>query len=141
MYPYKIETPHGLGPHEGIELDLMLTNKKPCSYFCDTNPGSGIIPEEVFKPFVTSGKIRRFETCFVPPDLPQPYINMIAVYFCLPGKEMHVGFLQSLHKENRAGKWKEENDITEGRLLGYDECDIKAYMHHWKKVKVAYKVL
>ena len=36
-----------IGPHEGIELSLMLEGKKPLAAFSDIVPSDGNIPEEI----------------------------------------------------------------------------------------------
>jgi hypothetical protein len=54
-----------IGPHEGIELELMLDGRKPLAMYVEAHPlETGIVPEETFRPHVESGGIlmrERFE--------------------------------------------------------------------------------
>ncbi|WP_135081321.1 hypothetical protein [Terasakiella sp. SH-1] len=133
MYPFAFETAHAIGPHEGHELNLMIAGDKPCAFFSDTIPGNGFIPLKDFTPFVQSGQIKQFEHRYRPTHLPEPYDCLQAIYFCLPGEEYRVEQLHELHVKLHQGKWREEDDIIIGRLLGYKEWDIKAFIQHQRR--------
>ena len=58
-----------IGPHEGKELELMLSGEKHLALFSDILTANGIseeiIPENAFAPYVASGKITRSQNDLV----------------------------------------------------------------------------
>jgi len=126
-----LETPNGIGPHEGMELELMLKGEKPMAMFSDTIPSSMELPEEKFLPFVQSGKIIKVEKVYQPPSLKN--IKIRNVYYALTGEEWRI---DRLHEINKNALCREEpitdNDEKEtGYLLGYSPEQVSCFLK-WK---------
>ncbi len=115
----------GMDPHEGRELELMLEGDKKAALFADFVGRDGtvsedIIPEDMFAPHVAAGRIRRFST-----DRPMAGINRTyrTVIFTLPSETWRANALMWLH-----GFHDDNAHIMTGRLLGYSEEDLAAYL-------------
>jgi len=87
-----------IGPHEGRELELMLSGSKPLSVFVIENPDPDWteFPEEQFDEQVALGnllKIERVKQVAVPAG---GVINIRTVYYSLPKEEwrIHAFFLE-----------------------------------------------
>lgn len=121
-----------IGPHEGKELQLMLSGKKPLAVFHDAIPATEKIPEEIipetaFAPHVQTGKIKRLAA-----DLRSAKDDHIIRYVCytLPGEEWRAHFLLWLKTEQLSGRLQFDpaHDIIIGHLLGYGESDIDEFL-------------
>ncbi len=126
-----------IGPHEGRELDLMLTGKKFLAAFGDIVPPTGqideaIIPEQKFSPYVKNGALRRFEKQLFSGRLRQP---MLYVCFVIPGHEWRAETFFGLREMVHSGEWPADDatDIIIGRLLGYSQEDIDHFIHKSKE--------
>lgn len=117
-----------IGPHEGEELELMLSGQKDLAVFYDYfTPDQAIaeqiIPEKAFAPHVASGTILRFEQVLFSPKAKR---EILYVCFTTPKNEWRA----------KAFFWIKTavlNDVYEadtfyelyvGRLLGYQDADI-----------------
>ncbi len=120
-----------IGPHEGKELELMLSGKKPMAAFGDVIPENGVIPEEIipekaFAPYVQNGDFYYLKSEVTDTD------NDIIRYVCftLPGEEWrakaYIWLRTSIH--HRVIPCDRACDIMIGRLLGYNEKDIAEFI-------------
>jgi len=130
--------PQGIGPHEGRELELMLKGEKHCAIFHDAVPATGtiaeeIIPERAFAPFVANGTIFRMVQDF--PDATSGQTVRV-VCFTMPSHEWRAHFLiwQKARLFN-GNKTDDADDMLEGRILGYSNTEIAAYIAHKNRNK------
>lgn len=119
----------GIGPHQGRELELMLTGVKLCAIFHDALPESGVIPEKIipeqaFAPHVASGRFLRFAK-----DYKSGSHVIRYVCFTARNEEWRAQFLLWLKDRFYNGEKVDHSDeIMEGRILGYTEDEIKAFL-------------
>lgn len=125
------ELPEGVGPHTGRELEFMLSGQKLCALFFDVIPENGKIPEEIipeaaFAPYIAEGRFLRFSKESVTKT------NRIVRYVCFtsPTEAWRADaiFWLSNHHDDAA-------DIIIGRLLGYTEDQINAFLVHAARLK------
>ena len=104
----------------------MLAGRKPVAMFSDAVPECGAIPDEAFQPYVDSGRFQRIEDAFSLDDGLQVRI----VYFASPGEIWRIDELRGLHNSflRKERKWALTDDIAVGRLLGYAEDEIAAFI-------------
>lgn len=121
-----------IGPHEGKELQLMLSGQKSLAVFHDAIPASGNIPEEVipetaFAPYVQSKKINRHVA-----DIRSAKDSSIIRYVCftLPGEDWRAQFFLWLAEGRISGRIPADDacDIIAGRLLNYSESEIQHFL-------------
>lgn len=124
--------PPGIGPHELRELELMLAGKKPLAMFYDGLAARWIIPEAEFEPYVQAGRIVKH--VIITPDCGG--MDSICVYYALPGEEWRIDALEAINHATRSGARPatDQDDIETGRLLGYSEDEIAAFLA-WIKGK------
>ena len=60
--------PEGIGPHEGRELELMLSGEKPLAMFSDVIASGFEWPDAEFQPHVSSGRLIKKEFLAQTPD-------------------------------------------------------------------------
>ncbi|MDK9721649.1 MAG: hypothetical protein OEL53_10755 [Rhodospirillales bacterium] len=123
--------PPGIGPHEGRECELMLAGLKPLAMFSDASTHCHHFPEAEFAPHVANGRILKWEETI---DLPDETVSIRCLYYALPHEGWRIEKAHAIKKALFQGLRKptENDDIELGRLLGYDEKDIQAYLHHIK---------
>ena len=122
-----------IGPHEGKELELMRAGEKKLAMFHDYLPEDGtaiaedIIPEAAFAPYVKCGEIIRIAR-----DITDTKSGSVVRYVCftLPFEEWRAETVLWLRQAvwNRTIPSDDAVDIMTGRLLGYDEGDIAAFV-------------
>lgn len=128
-----------IGPHEGRELALMLSGEKKLAMFHDVvreeyESPEEIIPEKSFAAYCRSGEIVRLAE-----DMTDKKTGSVIRYVCfaLAGQEWRAQTLLWLNRDYYAGfySWTACEDIMTGRLLGYREAQINAFLAH-KKEKI-----
>lgn len=111
-----------IGPHEGIELELMLSGKKLVSFFQDW------VPYDDFKPYLDSGQIVMVQR----QEQGWPFAY---TYFVVKGHEdlaedLHVCIVNAyiaVEKEyDLESRLAIERKI--GEMLGYSEADIEVWL-------------
>lgn len=128
-----------IGPHEGRELELMLSGRKKMAAFSDIAvPGKEIpeeiIPEKAFAHYVQAGTILRYAA-----DIVNVRNGDIIrhVLFTLPGEEWRAQTMLWIKRdifENRR-PFDEAYDIIIGRLLDYTEKEINDFLAHQRRKK------
>ncbi|MGF7208197.1 hypothetical protein GGE65_002782 [Skermanella aerolata] len=117
-----------IGPHEGRELDLMLTEKKPLALFYAIESETWILPEEEFDCHVALGKIVKADFLFKPTSPAAPAVK--CVLYALPSETARVPeaaeILRTVFEELTAPTNDQERAL--GRLLGYTEDDIALFL-------------
>lgn len=119
--------PHGIGPHEGRELDLLLSGEKKAALFADFITDDGtiseeIIPEKKFEPYINSGSVCRHQKEVFYPKFKKTYRMVV---FTTPDEKWRAEALFWLREANDI-----YTDIIIGRLLGYTEEEIQIFLDH-----------
>jgi hypothetical protein len=122
----------GIGPHEGIELELMLAGTKPLAMFTEVSPlETGVVPEEDFRPHVESGRIIMREVFEPAPKLPNYNgdVRTRRVLYALPEEAWRIeAMLLLCQVYETQGGWDVGLERMTGRLLGYEERQIEAFL-------------
>lgn len=122
------DLPPGIGPHEGRELELMLSGRKPLAMFYDVIPASFELPEADFAPHVAAGRIVMREEIYTSAstgDLSR------YLYYALPAETWRIDVMHRLQAAFHQGRPTSEAIETQiGRLLGYNQADIQAFLQH-----------
>lgn len=118
----------GIGPHEGRELELMLAGKKPLAMFHDDIPDDMEPPEVSFDFYVKKGRLVKQE--IVLPISPQTESTLRYYFFSLPGEEWRMARLIEIQRGffEDGVQTTPELEIEIGRLLGYDDTDVQAFI-------------
>ena len=121
-----------IGPHEGRELELMLSGQKHLAAFGDIIPDKGdipenIIPEKAFAPYVQSGQILRLENTV---KRKSDFQKMRHVCFVLPEYEWKAHTYLWLRAQIHSGEitYETSHDIIFGKLLSYSQNDISEFI-------------
>lgn len=126
------DLPPGIGPHEGRECELMLAGLKPLAMFSDADTHCHHFPEAEFAPHVAIGRILKWEETI---DIPDEAISIRCLYYALPNEAWRIAKAHAIKKALFQGLCKptEEDDVALGRLLGYSEEDIQAFLRRVRK--------
>lgn len=107
----------------------MLAGAKPLAMFRDGVGYTHHFPEAEFAPHVARGAIIRREEI----HRGAGPVATLCVYFALPGEEWRIEAADAIDRgEGRGARSIEEDEIAMGRLLGYTEDEIAAYLAHSK---------
>lgn len=125
------EASPGIGPHELRELDLMLAGTKPAAMFGEAVQFREIIPEADFAPHVAAGRIVKRDYYW---DDKESGHTFVEIYYALPGEEWRIDALHELNlvAYNKLRPWTPDDDREIGRLLGYTDAEIDAFLE-WTK--------
>lgn len=127
------ELPAGIGPHEGRELELMLAGKKPLAMFNDDLPEGMEPPEIAFDAYVAEGRFVKAEIIFPVDAFPDTGLRYY--FYALPREEWRmvrmIEILRGIFVDRVPST--DELEIETGRLLGYAETDISAFLDHISK--------
>jgi hypothetical protein len=117
------ERPPGIGPHEGRELELLLTGEKPVARF--RLDGLSEEYEARFRGAVARGEILKF-------DFPAAEPHLHRRFYCRHGEEWRVKVMdlidRSLADRTLAGFSEEDLHRLDGTLLGYQKSDIDIFI-------------
>ena len=118
-----------VGPHEGQELQLMLSGVKPLAMFVETMPTEfDSFPEADFDDAVSKGKLVKHiatETVHTPDE---KEIKIRRILYALPSEEWRIQALlliQNLYSS--LGGWHPDLDRAIGLLLGYERSDVEKF--------------
>jgi len=115
--------------HTNIELELMISEKKPFAAFSDeisALPDERIIPEEKFRAYINEGKIVRDEF-----EIQGSYSKKLGrpaiirhVVFALPDQTWRIHAWKLLCVEfGTTNRWNETLERIQGSLLGYSDAE------------------
>lgn len=123
--------PPGIGPHEGRGLELMLAGKKPLAMFNDDWPSDMEPPEISFDPYVTEGRFVKDEMYVSASAFKDGRLRYY--YYALPGEEWRIARMMEVQRMFNVDRipTTPELETETGRLLGYDEADIKVFVDRW----------
>ncbi len=119
--------PAGIGPHNGRELELMLSGRKPLAIF---SAEPGMAPEHVgdsgFARHVERGEILFFSWV-------EPHFGIEWRAYCLPTEEWRAKLCLLLWKMDSDGTRRDvftPADLSRlhGTLLGYSKEDIELFI-------------
>lgn len=121
-----------IGPHEDRELELMLTGRKPLAMFSEiVSIDSDVFPEVEFEPHVRSGRIVKRESLEQidgPPSGPKR-VTLRRVLYALPEESWRIdAMLLVCAVSANLRKWDEGIERIIGRLLGYEDHQIDAFV-------------
>ena len=129
--------------HTGRELSLMLDGAKPLAMFyaeVSELPEEDFIPENAFRPYVTTGQFVRGE--FI---LDNGYAESIGrnalikyVLFAHYAEAWRIPAMRLLKESfiKAQCQWNEALERIEGTLLGYTDEEVTAWINHqalWKR--------
>lgn len=103
--------PRDLGPHQGKELNMMLSGVKPAALTYDLEP---------FRPAIEDGKLI-YQKCI-------NRANATSYVVALPGEEARIQRIIALLQEPN-GTDNEVYHVRLGRLLGYTKDQIRAFLN------------
>lgn len=106
-------------PHEGKELELMLSGEKPLALYFSFYP----IPEE-FEPYLASGQLFRTDICSIFNYQGKPYDYQIVSH---SPDDPNIQKLVTLKQLNG---FDDDVERTIGKLLGYKAEDVEYYIQH-----------
>lgn len=110
--------PAGIGPHEGREFDLMRARRKAVALFYELEP-EGLAEMSA-------------DPSFSVLQFPSPKIAGISCPYWIvfhTDAEAQAKRLKALVLAPKTG-WVAEHEREVGRILGYDEADIDAFIAH-----------
>lgn len=110
-----------LGPHEGRELELLLSGEKPIALFYEE------VPDE-FLSHLNSGNLKKIMKTF-----PTQHANKTITFFLIykNAPESHLNELLSILDQSLRQKgFQPTIERRIGQLLGYREIDIEYYLNH-----------
>jgi len=117
--------------HTGRELRMMLAGEKPLAAFVDDMPGipdNGIVPEGIFAPHVSSGRLVKREM-----QTQRAGHACRQVLYALPSEAWRMEAYLLLSEILDQGCWSEGMERMEGRLLGYTDSQNDTYVELLRK--------
>jgi hypothetical protein len=121
------DLPDGIGPHEGRELELLLTGEKPVARF--RLDGLSEEYETRFREAVEQGRILEF-------DYPAPQLHLHRRFYCRHGEEWRVKVMDLIDRlladRTLAGFSEEDLHRLDGTLLGYQKTDIDLFIERMR---------
>lgn len=121
------DLPDGIGPHEGRELELLLTGEKPVARF--RLDGLSEEYEARFREAVEQGRILAF-------DFPAPQLHLHRRFYCRHGEEWRVKVMDLIDRlladRTLAGFSEEDLHRLDGTLLGYQKTDIDLFIERMR---------
>jgi hypothetical protein len=121
------DLPDGIGPHEGRELELLLTGEKPVARF--RLDGLSEEYETRFREAVEQGRILEF-------DFPAPQRHLHRRFYCRHGEEWRVKVMDLIDRlladRTLAGFSEEDLHRLDGTLLGYQKTDIDLFIERMR---------
>lgn len=121
-----------IGPHEGRELELMLSGQKPLSMFLERVPPEfESFPEEKFDRHVAEGRLIKHVSFEQMPLAPSGEMGEVRrIFYALPDETWRIkAFLlvDEIYRPLMPG-WRADLERVIGRLLGYDGADIEKFV-------------
>ncbi len=109
--------PAYVGPHNGIELKLMLAGRKPLAKFvAEIGAPSHFVGDQGFEKQVSAGKISKFVA---------HEGDLEFRYYYVPGQEWRVKVLELLRLQGETAFNEDDLHRLDGALLGYPKSDIE----------------
>ena len=119
------------GPHEGRELELMISGIKPLSMFVDEiSPDFATFPEQQFDSLVSRGKLVKSVSIETLPGPDGREHKIRRVLYALPEEEWRIRATLLVHDLYRSLSpgWRPDLDRVIGLLLGYNRDDIENFL-------------
>jgi hypothetical protein len=120
-----------VGPHEGRELELMLSGDKPLSMFVEALPTEfKSFSEQDFDRLVSQGKLVKQVSIETIPAPGGKTGKIRRVLYALPSEEWRIKALllvQGLYA-SLAPSWRPDLERVIGLLLGYSRGDIEKFL-------------
>jgi len=125
-----------IGPHEGRELELMLSGEKPMAFFSCFAEDADSIPDPAYMPYVEDGTLLMREW-----DIPMPCAtNMPPFHHVLLARPEEAWRLDDAfdilnNHEGDPRRHSDEGHVRMGRLLGYSEEAITAFTERCERLR------
>lgn len=121
---------HLIGPHNGKELELMLSGQKPMASFVVMDmPYEGENGNDGFEEYVQNGTFVKI----IQKNKHMPYSMY---YYCLPSEVWRAklsSLMMKLRSENQALDFTPEDlHRIDGYLLGYDKEAVDYFVERWQ---------
>lgn len=122
------ETKRFLNPHQGRELEFMLSGQKPMAHFVAERNQSSLVGDEGFQPYVEAKRIKRYSR----------YVEHVGVElrsYALPGQEWRAKLMNwvcSMPSEDAGRNSLAPVDRVRlsGFLLGYSDFDVEEFVRY-----------
>jgi hypothetical protein len=117
--------------HTGRELRMLLSGEKPLAAFVDDMPNlpdNGIVPEEIFTPYVSTGRLIKRDR-----ETSRSGRPCRDVLYALPSEVWRMDAYLLLLDILDQGCWSEGMERMQGRLLGYTDSQNDAYIDFLRK--------
>src|SRR5262245_17965709 len=118
-------------PHEGRELELMLTGRKPLSMFTEwIDSEFKCFPEEEFDALVAEGELIENVAFEVMNHHTDGDLHFRRVLYALPGEEWRIKamlLVLDLYRPLTPG-WRPDLDRVIGLLLGYEREHVDKFL-------------
>ncbi|MGD9637940.1 MAG: hypothetical protein AB7U85_02640 [Alphaproteobacteria bacterium] len=120
--------PKEIGPHEGIELDLMLENKKPLAFFSGLGDEIKLFPIDAFDNLVKQNRLVS-KKYFFKKNVYGKELDEFLIYYALPNETHRIDKLNKIMLDLRENP-RFDKDIEQeiGLLLGYSKHEISVYI-------------
>ncbi|MBG03139.1 MAG: hypothetical protein CMM59_03585 [Rhodospirillaceae bacterium] len=125
-----------IGPHEGRELELMLSGDKPMAFFSCFADDADSIPDPAYVPYIKDGTLLMRELEITMPcatHLP-PYRHVL---LARPEEAWRLddAFDILSNHEGDPRRHSDEGHVRMGRLLGYSEEAIAAFTDRCERLR------
>lgn len=120
-----------MGPHEGRELELMLSGSKPLSMFVEPIPADfDVFPERDFDEAVLQGKLVKHVSLEVLPAPVGATGQIRRVLYALPDEAWRINACILVHQvyASLGPGWRPDLERIIGLLLGYSREDIEKFI-------------
>ena len=117
--------PPEVGPHEGKEIELMLSGLKNVALFVE------IFPEECSPSTLIENQIETIE-------FQSPIKNGIPVPVWIMYRQNHLKDalkLKKLYEKNTISEWNPTQENKIGQILGYSQHEIETYIAYVEKLR------
>lgn len=131
----ELSPPPGIGPHEGRELALMLAGTKPLACFSELTRADFDWPDAHFQPYVRAGTL--LKRVFLHREIVAGMSEEVrSLYFARPGEAWRIDAAHRNRRRTYAAGRESDADAREmGRLLGYSEAEIAAFLAWRSRVR------
>lgn len=122
------ETKSFLNPHQGRELELMLSGQKPMSHFVAERNQSASVGDEGFKPHVEAKRIKRY-TCYI------EHAGVELRSYAVPGQEWRAKLMNWVcsmpsKDADQVSLSTVDRVRLSGFLLGYSNSDVEEFVKY-----------
>ena len=125
-----------IGPHEGHELELMLSGKKPMAFFSCFADEAESIPDPAYRPYIDDGTLLLREWEIAAPSASDA-LSFRHVLLARPEEAWRLDDAYEIlnNHEGDPRRHSDDGHIRMGRLLGYSEEAIAAFVERCEHLR------